>query len=232
MPATNKVKAVIVIPAFNESAVIYKVLKSLPKKIKGISSLEVIVVDDGSRDKTAHQVSKAKVKVISHSINRGVGAATKTGIDFAKKSNADIVITFDADGQHDPIDIKKLVSPIISQKADLVVGSRFKKRQKIPLDRFILNWFANFITFALFGVFSTDSQSGLKAFSKKTIDLIEFKSDRMDFSSEILAEAKRNNLPIVEVPIKAIYTDYSRKKGQKNLNAIPIFVRLLVKLFR
>jgi len=223
------VKVVIVIPAFNESAVISRVLKSLPKKLIGISTIEKVVVNDGSTDTTAYEAKKAKVKVIDHLLNRGAGAATKTGIDYALQNNADFVVTFDADGQHSPKDIQKLISPVILQKADLVIGSRFKKKQKIPLDRFILNWIANFITFAMFGIFSTDSQSGLRAFSREAIKLINYKSDRMDFSSEILLEAKRNNLKIVEVPVSAIYTPYSRVKGQKNTNALSIFIKFLVK---
>ena len=84
----------------------------------------------------------------------------------------------------------------------------------------------------MFGVHSTDSQSGLRAFSKKAMAQIDLKADRMDFSSEILIEAKRHNLKIEEIPIKAIYTDYSRKKGQKNLNAIPVFARILIRFLR
>ncbi|OGD83128.1 hypothetical protein A2165_02000 [Candidatus Curtissbacteria bacterium RBG_13_40_7] len=222
-------KAVIVIPAFNESAVIFRVLKSLPKKLSGVSTIETLVVNDGSTDTTLDEVKKAKVNIISHLLNRGAGAATKTGIDYAKNTNADIVVTFDADGQHNPDDIQKVIDPVFKKRADLVIGSRLLKRQEIPFDRFVLNWIANLITLILFGIFSTDSQSGLRAFSKKAMALIDFKSDRMDFSSEILLEAKRNNLKIVEVPIRAIYTPYSRVKGQKNINALSIFIRFLVK---
>ena len=191
-----------------------------------------LVIDDGSLDQTLKEAQRADVNIVRHLLNRGLGAAIKTGFSWAKKQNADIVVTFDADGQHDPRDISKLIQPIILKKADVVIGSRFLNKQVIPSDRFLLNWFANFATFILYGVLSTDSQSGLRAFSKKTIDLIDFKADRMDFSSEILLEAKRHNLKVIEVPIKAIYTDYSRIKGQKNINAIPVFARFLVKLLR
>ena len=231
-------KATVVIPAFNESAVIATVLKSIPKKLPGVTSLEIIVVDDGSFDNTAQIARYAlpasrqgKVKVIRHLLNRGVGAATKTGLEYAK-NRTDIIITFDADGQHHPDDIKRVINPIIKKNADLVIGSRFIKRQRIPLDRLLLNWLANLATFFLFGIFSTDTQSGFKAFSQKALRTIDIKSDRMEFSSEILLEAKRNNLRIMEVPIRSIYTNYSRKKGQKNINALPIFARLLIKLFR
>lgn len=224
-------KLVIIVPAFNESAVIFKVLRSLPTRLRGLG-VEVLVVNDGSTDETLSEAERANVNVVSHLLNRGLGAAIKTGISWAKNKKADIIVTFDADGQHDPRDISKVIKPILSREADLVIGSRFKKRQKIPIDRLVLNWFANLASFFLFGVISSDSQSGLRAFSKKAIKFIDFKADRMEFSSEILLEAKRNNLRIKEVPIRAIYTPYSREKGQKNLNAFPVLARSLVKLLR
>ena len=225
-------KIVIVVPAFNGAREIFEGLKSLPTGLKGVPDIDLVVIDDGSLDQTAKEAEKAGVNVIRHSINRGLGAAIKTGLSWAKKQNADIVVTFDADGQHDPGDIAKLIKPIILKKADLVIGSRFLNKQPIPIDRLLLNWFANFATFILYGVSSSDSQSGMRAFSKKAIDLVDFKADRMEFSSEILLEAKRNNLKTTEVPIKAIYTKYSRNKGQRNLNAIPVLMRFLVKLLR
>lgn len=225
-------KAVIIVPAFNESAVITDVIYKIPKKIKGLNKIEVLVVDDGSTDETYEKAQRANVHIVSHVINRGLGAAIKTGLQFAKNHNFDLAVTFDGDGQHDPKDLIKVIQPIVDKKADLVIGSRFKRVQKVPIDRVILNWFANFATLILFGVFSTDSQSGLRAFSKKAIRLIDFKADKMEFSSEILLEAKRHSLVTAEIPIKAIYTAYSRSKGQKNTNAIPIFAKYLVRLLR
>ena len=225
-------KAVIIVPALNESEVIADVLHGLPKKLKGISRLSVIVIDDGSSDNTARIAQKAGALVLRHVVNRGLGAAIKTGLSWAREKNADIAITFDADGQHDPRDLPKVTKPILDGKAHLVIGSRFKRKQNVPIDRMALNWFANLATLIFFGVFSTDSQSGMRAFGKKAMSLIDFKADRMDFSSEILLEANKHKLKVVEVPIQAIYTPYSRAKGQKNLNAIPTFSRFLVKIFR
>ena len=226
------IRLVIAVPVFNESAVIYRVLKAIPKKIKALSQVNVIVVNDGSTDNSQVEVKRAGFSTVDHVINRGLGAAIKTGMEYAKEKKADVMVTFDGDGQHDPSDIEKIILPIIQKKAELVIGSRFKKSKNIPLDRFFLNWFANFITFLFYGVAITDSQSGLRAFSKKALNVVDFKGERMDFSSEILLEAKRNNLKIAEVPIRAIYSEYSRKKGQTNLNAIPTFSRFLVKLLR
>lgn len=225
-------RAVIIIPAFNEEAVILKVIQSIPKRIKGLEKIQVLVVDDGSTDNTRILAQNMKVFVASHIMNRGLGAAIKTGLEWARTHNIDLAVTFDGDGQHDPEDIARLIRPILDERADLVIGSRFKKKQKVPLDRLIINWVANLVTLFFFGVFSTDSQSGLRAFSKKAIRQINFKADRMEFSSEILLEAKRNSIKTVEIPIRAIYTAYSRSKGQKNTNAIPVFARHLVRLLR
>lgn len=224
--------ALIVIPAFNEAKVIEKVLNTLPKFLAGIENLSVLVVNDGSSDDTAKIAKKCGVLVANHVINRGAGAATRTGLEYARLNNYEILITFDADGQHDPSDIKKIIRPIISGNADLVIGSRLKKKQNMPKDRFIINWIANLTTLAFFGVFSTDSQSGFKALSRKAIEKINIVSDQMEFSSEILLEAKRHNLKIEEIPINVFYTPYSITKGQKNMNALPILIRIVVKLLR
>ncbi len=225
-------KAVVIIPALNESQVISQVLQGVKRELKELSDCEILVVDDGSTDDTYEKVLASEVKVVRHVVNRGLGAALKTGLTWAKNHRADIAVTFDSDGQHNPQDIKKIIAPILTNEADIVIGSRFKKRQNVPADRFIINWIANFTTLLIFGVLSTDSQSGLRAFSKKAIELIDFKSDRMEFSSEILLEAKKNNLRIKEVPIDAIYTKYSRLKGQKNTNAIPVFLKVLIRFLR
>lgn len=225
-------KLLIVIPAFNEAQVIADVLRKIPKKINGIEIIETVVIDDGSQDKTSQVSILNSVTVINHLLNRGAGAATKTGLTYAKNIDSDITVTFDADGQHLHEDILKVIDPILMKKADLVIGSRFLKKQNVPLDRLILNKAANLATLLLFGAFSSDSQSGLRAFSKKAVELIDFKSDRMEFSSEILLEARKNNLKVKEVPTKAIYSVYSKAKGQKNTNALPILIRFIVKLLR
>ncbi len=225
-------KAVVVLPAYNEASVIRQVIANLPKKLNGISSLEYVVINDGSTDQTGEMAKKEGIKVLSHIINRGLGAAIKTGIDYAKSQKADLLVTFDSDGQHNPRDLQKVINPILQEKADLVIGSRFKNYQKAPLDRLIINKLANLATLVFFGVSTTDSQSGLRSFSKKALQFIDFRADKMDFSSEILLEAKRHNLKVSEVPIDLIYTQYSREKGQKNINSLSVFAKLLVRLYR
>lgn len=225
-------KLLIILPAYNEEEKIGDVLKNLPQKIKGIAKIEKVVIDDGSTDNTFKISKKSKATVLKHSINRGLGGAIGTGFEYARNIKADIVVTFDSDGQHRPQDIAPLIKPILEKKADVVIGSRFLKMSKIPPDRIIINILSNIATFFLFGTYTSDSQSGLRAFNNKAIEKIEIKTQKMEVSSEIFKEIRRNNLKFIEIPIQAIYTEYSRRKGQKNSNALPIFYKLFLRLAR
>ena len=167
-------KLVIIVPAFNEAPVIRKVLVALKKEIASLGEVEIVVVDDGSVDATAKEAMTAGAKILSHPINRGLGGALGTGLTYAKLVNADIAVTFDADGQHDPGDIRRVIEPIRKGDADVVIGSRtLKGMQQIPFDRRIILWFGNVITKLLFSVSTSDSQSGFRAFSKPAIRQIE-----------------------------------------------------------
>lgn len=216
---------VIVIPAYNEEAKIGDVISDLARN--GYEN--IIVVDDGSQDNTYKIAKSRKAEVYKHIINRGLGGALGTGIKAALMKNADIIVTFDADGQHAASDIKKLITPIIEGKADVVIGSRLIKSDGMPFVRKIGNWGMNLITYIMFGIWTTDSQSGLRAFSRKAAEKISIKGNRMEVSSEMISEIGRRRLRFKEVPIKAIYTDYSLKKGQSNLNAFKILLKLTVR---
>lgn len=222
---------VIIVPAYNEEKVIGKVLKGLKKQKLENLKKEIVVIDDGSLDKTEEIAKKHKVTVLTHPINRGLGGALGTGLEYARSKNADIVITFDADDQHEPGDLTKLIKPIINGKADFVIGSRLLKNSKMPMDRKLLNLVANFINYCLWSIWITDSQSGLRALSKKALENIEIKMNKMEVASEFFKEIKKYNLNVKEIPIKAIYTNYSKAKGQKNTNAVNILVKLLLYRF-
>ena len=227
-------KAIVIVPAFNEEQVIRKVLKELKINLKKIlSEYEILVVDDGSTDNTKKEALKEGVKVISHPINRGLGGALGTGLAYTKLKNSSLMVTFDSDGQHDPKDILRVISPILKNQADVVIGSRtLKGANKIPIDRRLIIWGSNLITKLFFSVSTSDSQSGFRAFSRKAIRKINIITQGMEVSTEFFTEVKRYNLRIVEVPIKVIYSDYSRTKGQSNLNALSVFARLLLRLAR
>lgn len=227
-----EIKTLIVIPAYNEEQMIARVIRDIPKKIKGAGKIQIVVIDDGSTDGTGSQAAKEGVKVLRHLINRGLGASLATGFSYALRKRVDIMVTFDADGQHRGKDIARLIQPIINEKADVVIGSRWKSRSMMPLTRQLVNWLSNIYTLVLFGIWTSDSQSGLRAFSKKALAKIQLRTQRMEVSSEIFKEIKRNKLTLAEVAIPAIYTPYSISKGQRIINASTVIWKLFLRHIR
>lgn len=216
----------IVIPAFNEQAVIRLVLTGLQEK----GYRDIIVVDDGSTDKTGREVARFRsVTLLRHTLNRGKGAAVKTGIEAAKRLDADVVITFDGDGQHDPADITKLLEKITAGY-DVVLGSRFLFRQTVPFYKRVGNMFANLITCASFGMWVTDSQSGLRGYTRRALVSMNTQSDRYEIESEALREIKRNSLKYVEIPMHARYSRYSQNKKHRQhvWSSIMTMIRLVL----
>jgi glycosyltransferase involved in cell wall biosynthesis len=149
-----------------------------------------------------------------------------TGINAALQFSPKVIVTFDADGQHDPDDVPRLIEPIEKGEADMVNGSRLLNPEGMPWYRQVANRVANLVTYVLFGVWTTDSQSGLRAFSRDAATRLQFMSSGMGVNSEILAEIVRNNLRFKEVPVRAIYTSYSLSKGQ----SLDVGLRTLLKL--
>jgi UDP-N-acetylglucosamine---dolichyl-phosphate N-acetylglucosaminyltransferase len=222
-------KQLVIIPAYNEARMIGKVIK----KMRLIQpAIDVLVVDDGSTDNTADMASQEGAVVVKHFLNRGLGGAIGTGLEYAKRHSYDLAVTFDADGQHAPKDLFACFNLLSQGNADVVVGNRFKGMNSIPTDRIVINFLANITTFMLFGVWTSDSQSGFRGFNRRAIEGIVLKTDRMEVSSEIFSEIARLGLRYSEMPIQVRYTTYSRYKGQKNSNAWPIFGRLVLRLFR
>ena len=174
----------------------------------------IIVVDDGSSDPTGMLAYQEGAMVLRHLLNRGIGGALGTGIKAALLYNPEIIVTFDVDGQHDPDDIPRLLEPIEKGEADVVNGSRMLNPAGMPWSRWLANLIANFVPYILFGVRTSDSQSGLRAFSREAAAQIRIMTSGMEVGSEILAESAERHLKYAEVPVKAIYTDYSLSKGQ------------------
>lgn len=225
-------KLLIVIPAYNEEQIIAQTISSL-QNTSIHPNPHILVIDDGSQDQTFQTAKKTGVKVLKHSLNRGLGGALGTGLEYARRQGYDLMVTFDADGQHDPKDLQKVIKPILNLKADVVIGSRTISQQgKIPPDRQIIIKLSNLLTFLLFRQKTSDSLSGFRGFSKKAIQKIHIRTEKMEVSNEFFAEIKRHKLNLKEVPIKIIYTKYSRSKGQSNLNSINIVVKLFLRLFR
>lgn len=212
----------VIIPAYNEETKIAEVVKAVRK-----NKFQVIVIDDSSTDNTAKVAKKAKATVISHKRNQGAGAATRTGIKAALKTKAEYIVTIDADGQHNPKEISRLLK--YASRYDVIIGSRMIKPKGMPISRKIFNWGGSIITYLLYGIYVKDSQSGFKIFNAKAAKAIDITENRYEFCSEMLYEIKRNKLTYKEVPISVIYTKYSLEKrhGQSFINGLQMIGRMI-----
>src|SRR3989344_1103316 len=223
----------IIIPAFNEAPVIATTITHIKKHLNGHLNSAILVIDDGSTDDTYQMARTAGVFVLRHFLNRGLGGALGTGLAYARDHHYDFAVTLDADGQHDPEDINRVLQPLITSQADVVIGSRTLSHQgKLPLDRKIIIMLSNLLTELLFNQPTTDSLSGFRGFNRRALESIVIKTDRMKVSNDFFSEIKRLGLKLAEVPIKIIYTDYSRSKGQSHTNSLIIIYKLLLRLFR
>lgn len=223
----------IVIPTYNEAQVIGSVVSGAVKSLETSDySGEVVVVNDGSKDDSSKIAKKHGAVIIDHLLNTGQGGAIATGLSYAERNNFDIGVTMDADGQHDIKDVFRGIDELIKQDADLLIGSRLIDKKGMSKVKVLGNKGLSFITYLLFGVNSTDSQSGLRIFSRRALEQLRWKTSGYEFCSEMLWRAKQQNLKMGEYPIKAIYTDYStsntRVGGQNNWNGINI-VKTLVR---
>jgi len=201
----------IVIPAKDEATRIGLVLK----KIKTEGYNNIVVVNDGSSDNTAEVSSSLGATVLTHIVNLGPGAATQTGMDFAVEKGAKVVVTLDADNQHCPTDIKRLIQEMEKKQVDVVIGSRFLKQDnEVPQIRVMLNKTGNYVTAFFTGLLVTDSQSGFKAMSINFLKKSRISLSGFEFCTEIISLIKKGKVTYSEVPIKVRYTKESMEKGQ------------------
>lgn len=216
---------VVIIPVYNEEKVIKRVVRKMYKE----GFKHIVVVDDGSTDETAREVKKTNALLIQHSINRGKGAAIKTGIETVRLIGYKNIVTFDGDGQHNPKDIHNLIR-YVYQGYDVVLGSRFLVRQPVPVIKRIANYSANILTHLLYGIKVTDSQSGLRAYSKQACLSLDTKSNRYEFDSEVIREIVHKHLKYIEVPIHVRYTKYSQKKKNRQdlISALSSLIRIIL----
>ena len=199
---TKKPYVIVAIPAFNEEVAIGSVvLRSLKHADK------VIVINDGSNDKTAEVAGLAGAEVIEHTTNGGKGAAIKDAFDYAKKVDADILVLIDGDGQHNPDEIPLLLAPILNGEANVVNGSRFinGNNNNIPKYRRLGQDVLTIATNIGTKLHITDTQNGFRAFSKKSFNSFSFNEIGMAIESEMLMDAANANLKIKEVPIDVRY---------------------------
>ena len=219
-----------VIPAFCER-------NRITETIQGIRPFvdDVIVVDDGSGDDTARFAQNEGIVVLRHMVNRGQGAALRTGTEAALRLGASFILHIDADGQHDPCSIPRMFAPLIRREADVVFGSRFLGEQAIgmPQSRKALLHAARAFNALVVGVPRrvTDPQSGFRAFTAEAARQTTFTQDRMAHCSEILRRVTRSNLRWCEVPVRVLYSEESLQKGQKPWHAFRIVWQLFLGTF-
>jgi glycosyltransferase involved in cell wall biosynthesis len=199
---TKKPYVIVAIPAYNEEIAIGSViLRSLKHANK------VLVINDGSKDKTSEIAKLAGAEVIEHNTNKGKGVAIKDAFIYAKKENADILVLIDGDGQHNPDEIPLLLAPIINGEANIVNGSRFVNGNghNVPKYRRLGQDVLSIATNIGTKLHITDTQNGFRAFSKKSFNSFSFSENGMAIESEMLMDAAGAGLKITEVPIDVRY---------------------------
>ena len=208
-------KIFIVVPAFNEARRIGGVLSGLKK-----TKLPVVVIDDGSSDRTFEIVKKYKVTALRHKINLGKGSAMKTGAEAAFSMGADAVIFMDSDGQHKIEDLPQFVKALKTGKYDIVFGSR-NLGMGMPLERYIGNKLASVLVNVLFGIYVSDLISGYRALTRKAFEKINWESTGYGVETEMAVKCARLGLKHCEVPVATVY--YDKFKGVSIIDAIGIF---------
>jgi polyprenyl-phospho-N-acetylgalactosaminyl synthase len=226
----NDFKLFIVIPCFNEQESIHPVVSSLLKA----GYQNIILVDDHSTQDIQLALKGLPVFYIRHSINLGQGAALQTGFEYAKRQNADIVVTFDGDGQHSPADIASLIAPILNNTNDIVLGSRFlnASNSNISIPRTFVLKVGRYIDWMFTGLLLSDVHNGIRALGKKALQDISLTENGMAHATEIIMQIRKNKLRFCEIPVTINYSQYSRSKGQSLWNSINIFFDLIIKKIR
>lgn len=219
-----------IVPAYNEASVIRDTIGKLLAK-----NYSVIVVDDASRDDTREALQGLPVFYIRHLVNLGQGAALQTGFDHAIAQGAQYIATFDADGQHDVEDIPKMLDVLRQKKAGIVFGSRFMQgsNSNISLSRKWILKLARFINYLVSGILLSDANNGLRVMSVEAAIKMQITENRSTHSAQIQDLVKRNRIRYAECPVNISYTDYSRKKGIRNISSLRILYDLIMfKIFR
>jgi len=209
------------IPAYNEEKAIAKVIL-LAKKHADV----VIVCDDGSSDLTADIAENLGVKVLRHSKNIGKGAALKSLFEASREIGADVLVTLDSDGQHDPNEIPGLIPPILDNQADIVIGSRINHRSEMPMHRKIGNNVLDFFTNAGSKNKVKDTQSGFRAYSRRAIQEIDITETGLGVDSQILLNAEKSKLRVIEKAITCSYKGQTSKRSPL-VHAVGVLMSIL-----
>jgi len=190
-----------------------------------------VVVDDGSTQKIFEEINGLPVIYAKHRINLGQGAALQTGVEIALQRGAELIVHFDADGQHSAEDISRMIQPILEYKADIVIGSRFLNRKDsdaIPIKKRILLRTARLVNWSLTGMWLSDAHNGFRAMNRLAGEKVIIRENRMGHASEILIHIRRHKLRYTERATHITYSAYSEAKGQSAFNSINIVIDLLL----
>ena len=222
----DKKDTYVILPAYNEATRIQPVIEEIAEK-----GYKMIIVNDGSSDNTLEVIKESKKKypenihIYSHIINRGVGVAMQTGFDAVLKYNPRFIVNMDSDGQHDANDLENVLEPLVTGRAQAVIGVRPLK--DMPLSRNIANAIMNLLTRIFYKVDVSDSQTGFRAITIDALKKININARGYLISSEFIREVNDNNIPFEEVPIRTIYTPETQAKGTNVTVAFKILIQMI-----
>lgn len=224
--SNNKLNFYVLIPAFNEE----KHIGELIRRINLITS-NIVVVDDGSTDKTAQIAQQNGAFCIIHDTNKGKGASLSDGYDYLLNKGAEYIITMDADGQHSPDDINKFIQLAKSGKYDIIVGNRMNDTKNMPLIRYLTNRFTSMVVSMCAGCKIPDSQCGFRLFSSNVLRKVKVTGMNFDAESEILVKASKKGFNIGSVEVKTIYGEEISKVNpvKDTIRFFQLILRLLKK---
>jgi len=211
----------IVVPAYNEAAVVGEVIADLRSVFD-----HVVCVDDGSQDDTGAVALRAGAHLVRHPVNLGQGAAIQTGIEYARSQpGTEVFVTFDADGQHRVKDVMRMIDRLTAEDVDIVIGTRFADQgvhSEVPVLKRIVLRTAVWLSPRSRRLNLSDAHNGLRVFNRTVAGGLDIAISGMGHASEIVALVDENNWRVTEEPVEILYTDYSKSKGQPLVNGVNI----------
>ncbi len=227
---------VVIMPALNEEATIAEVIRRVPREFPGVEAVDVVVIDDGSKDRTADLARQAGAHVVRHPYNMGVGAAFATGIDAALRRGADIIVNVDSDGQFSPEDIPALVRPIIEEGYGFVTCTRFGNRDYVPEMPRIKRWgnrlMCRLVNWIIWGAKFTDVSCGFRAYSRDTALRLNL-FGKFTYTQESFIDLAAKGVRMTEVPLRVRgVREHGKSRVASNLwkyafESLPIIVRAM-----
>ena len=214
-------KTCLLLPAYNVSRTVKQIIREANSFVG-----DIIVVDDGSRDKTAELALACGAVVLRHPQNRGKGMALRTGFDYAIQRGFQLIFTMDSDGQHDPSDLSRFLDRVQLTDPDILIGGRLEDRSAMPLHRRLNNRLISTVGSALCGQHVPDFQSGYRLIKAEVLKTVSLKTERYETESELLIKAGRLGFRIESIPIRAVYR--GEISNIKSFREMWLFTRLLI----